>query len=341
MGQFVSFSEDQVAPLFGAVLGALTWEGGSPTELQLDLLQSFLHAFASSTPLIIRELSPSSPEQAKAELQEGDLVKKCASLVTVLELTMHPLPDGLVKHSEEFLRTIGTEPKYLNILQDTAEEHTLRLHADLMRNSWYTEETIKGVFSGRLSELLRSKLSYYSLATDHELASKWRGLRNCPEGSWGHGVARFYDQHGFAFPGEKNGIYEVGAFHDWVHVLADYGPSPEGEIDVFAFIAATMQDERGFIQFIFTLALFQNATITTVGGKHVNIARADTLSEPGAVDHLVDAFWRAKQCTQDVMGGVDHFALADIPLEELRQQWGIPPKRFESPGAFEAFSSSV
>jgi hypothetical protein len=65
------------------------------------------------------------------------------------------------------------------------------------------------------------------------------------------------------------------------------------------------------------------------------IARADTLSDPGAVDHLVNALWRASRCTADVMGGVDHFALADTPLEELRQRWNIPPKSSPSPGAFD------
>jgi hypothetical protein len=209
------------------------------------------------------------------------------------------------------------------------------LHADLLRNSWYTEQTLEGLFSGRLGELMRSKLAYYSVTTEPALAAKWSSLRSCPEGSWGHEVARFYDLHGFPFPGEPGGIYEVGALHDWVHVLTDYGTTPEGEIDVFAFIAATMSDQRGFIQFVFTLALFQNASVDTVGGKHIPIARADTLGEPGAVDRLADAFWRASRCTADVMGGVDHFALADVPLVELRERWQIPPKGVPGPGAFD------
>ena len=73
------------------------------------------------------------------------------------------------------------------------------------------------------------------------------------------------------------GIYEVGALHDWVHVLADYGTDPEGEIDVFAFIAATMTDQRGFLQFVFTLALFQNGSVDTVGGKKVALLPNATL----------------------------------------------------------------
>ena len=335
MGRFVAPTDDQVRPLFSAVLGALTWDGGSPTELQLNLLQSLLNAFSQGDPQVVREFSPSSTETAQTELKDPHLVKQLAHLVTLLELTVHPLQRGLEKHAEQYLTALGSEPESLAILRDTAGQHMVKLHADLMRNSWYTEQTIKGMFAGRFRELLRSKLAYYSIGTDDALAAKWTALRNCPEGTWGHGVAQFYDVHGFAFPGEAEGIYEIGALHDWVHVLADYDTEPEGEIDVFAFIAATMEDGRGFIQFVFTLALFQNATVSTVGGKHVMIARADTLSDPGAVDHLAEAFWRASRCTADVMGGVDHFALANTPLEELRQRWSIPPKSSPSPGALD------
>jgi hypothetical protein len=202
-----------------------------------------------------------------------------------------------------------------------------------MRSSWYTEETMHGIFHGRLTEMVRSKLSYYSVGQDRKLAAKWRALEQCPEGSWGHTVSQFYGVHGFAYPGEHDGIYEVGALHDWVHVLADYGTSPEGEIDVFAFLAETMESDRGFVQFVFTLALFQNATVTTVGGRKVSIARADTLSDPLATDRLAGALHRASKCTVDVMGGVDHFALADRPLDELRELWHIEPKQVPSPGA--------
>ena len=67
-------------------------------------------------------------------------------------------------------------------------------------------------------------------------------LARLSRGSWGKAVADFYDRHGFPFPGERFGIYELGARHDWVHVLAGYETTPEGELDVFAFIAVV--DER-------------------------------------------------------------------------------------------------
>jgi hypothetical protein len=322
-------------PFIGGALGALTWDGGGPNDLQLDLIQAVMDRFAGDGARSVCDIAPRSSDEVRAVITDTALLHQLANLVIVLELTMHPLPPELERHAERFLVAAGVRPSYLDIVRDTAEHHLVRLHADLLRNSWYTEQTLEGLFSGRLGELLRSKLAYYSVTTDPVLAAKWSSLRTCPDGSWGREVARFYDAHGFPFPGEPGGIYEVGALHDWVHVLTDYGTTPEGEIDVFAFIAATMRDQRGFIQFVFTLALFQNASVDTVGGKRIPIARADTLSDPGAVDRLAGAFWRASQCTADVMGGVDHFALAGTPLDELRQRWNVVPKAVPGPGAFD------
>jgi hypothetical protein len=109
-------------------------------------------------------------------------------------------------------------------------------------------------------------------------------------------------------------------------VLAEYEATPEGEIDVFAFIAAAMPDPRGFTQFMMTLGLFQNGAIRHVAGKKVAIARTDTLSDPGAVQRWADALHRGAACTVDVMAEVDHFALASRDLAELRDEYSIPPK---------------
>lgn len=336
MSRLVLPPPELVDVFVGGALGALTVDGQGPGELQLDLVQAVMDRFdRSGERRSVRSIEPCDPDTVRSQLTDPELRHQLANLVITLELTMHPLPAGLEHHVERFLTDAGIASNYLEITRDTAEHHVVRLHADLLRNSWYTEQTLHGLFRGRLGELARSKLAYYSVTTDRALAAKWSGLRDLPEGTWGHEVARFYDLHGFPFPGEHGGIYEVGALHDWVHVLADYGTAPDGEIDVFAFIAATMQDQRGFVQFVFTLALFQNASVDTVGGKHIPIARADTLGEPGAVDRLADAFWRASCCTADVMGGVDHFALADVPLSELRERWEIPPKGVPGPGAFD------
>ena len=323
------------AGVIGGAMGALTPPGATMAPVQRSVLDAVIARFGPPGTPSTAEVEPLTPEQVARWVPDPEDRRVLAHLVVALELMVHPLPRELEAHVEQYLAAVGVEVPYVSITRDTAREHLRRLHADLIRNSWYTEQTIEGIFHGHLGELVRSKLSYYAVGDDEHIARRWRALEDCPEGSWGHGVAEFYRVHGFPYPGEHHGIYEVGALHDWVHVLADYATDAEGEIDVFAFIAATMDDPRGFVQFIFTLALFQNASIDTVGGIRIPIARSDTLDGDGAADRLAESWWRASRCSADVMGGVDHFALADTPLEELRGRWGIVARELPGPGALD------
>jgi hypothetical protein len=110
-----------------------------------------------------------------------------------------------------------------------------------------------------------------------------------------------------------------------VHVLADYETTPEGEIDVFSFIAASMHDDRGVALLAFTLGLFQNGSIRRVSGKRIGNTRTDTLSDPRAVDRFVDALARGRACTADVMGELDLFAHRDEQLAAVRAALGVTP----------------
>lgn len=335
MGRFTLPDPPARQAFMHAVAGALGTDDRPLSPLQDRLLRSTVQRFSGHDPVPGAFEPMPAAEAAALITDEGDR-QTLAQLVTVLELVEHPLPPEVEKHTEHYLRDMGIAQPNIEILRDTAQQHLALLHADVLRNSWYTERTIAGIFHGKLLELARSKLAYYGVGTDAAIAERWRGLADCPAGSWGRGVHDFYTAWGFPFPGEKRGIYEIGARHDWVHVLADYDTSPEGEIDVFAFIAGTMTDRKGFVQFIFTLALFQNATIDTVGGKKVAIARADTLDDPVAADRLVDALYRASLCTADPMGGVDLWAHADEPLDELRSRWNVVDKQVPGPGALPA-----
>jgi hypothetical protein len=330
MGRFTLPGPERGPIFLRAAVGALTTDTHAPSDLQQAILRALVQRFTDHDPRP-GSLEPIDATDAATVLDDPDLVDSLAHLVVALELLEHPLDPDVERHAETYLRALGAEPPALAVARDTAEHHLALLHADIIRSSWTTEQTIGGIFHGRLLELARSKLSYYGVGTDDAIARRWRALGECDPGTWGRGVFEFYELHAFPFPGEKHGIYEVGARHDWIHVLADYDTGPEGEIDVFAFIAGTMADPKGFVQFLFTLALFQNASVDTVGGKKVAIARADTLADPAAADRLADALWRAAQCSVDPMGGTDVWAHADRDLDELRVAWDIPPKQVPGP----------
>ena len=312
----------------GAVRGAFVAGGG------FDQLQS---AVFDAIALQVFELDPADPVEALtaddvlAIRPPVDVRVMAVSLMAVLEFVAHPLPAAAADGVTAYARRLGMDPPAVKAARDLAHHHTLVMYADLQRSSWYTEETIRGILGGHFRELLRSKLAYEGVAPDPDIARRWQALRDCPPGSWGRGVADFYVARGFPFPGDAHGIYEIGARHDFVHVLADYDTDAEGEIDVFAFIAGSMPAASGVSLLAVTLGLFQNGSIHRVAGREVKIARTDTLSDPGAIDHFADALRRGTLTTHDVMGGIDHFAYAARPLDEVRAELNVVPKRTAAP----------
>jgi len=255
-----------------------------------------------------------------------DLAKQAVMLMALLEYTAHPLRREVADAVRAAARRLDVRVALVDDAPELARQHFHLVYMDLERQSWYTEETVRQSLRGRAIELLRSKLAYEGVVPSRAIARRWTGLRRCAAGTWGRAVADFYEAHGFPFPGQRHGIYELGARHDWVHVLADYETHPEGEIDVFGFIAASMVDEHGLVLLAFTLSLFQNGSVDRVDGKPIAAARSDTLSEPGAVARFVEALARGRACSVDVMGSLDLFAYKDVPLDEVRRRFGVAPR---------------
>ena len=314
-----------------SLLGALTTDDQQPTRLQVAVIEAVAKG-VHGVDLDCASLEPIPVREAADIARTADEAHQIVQDAICLELLLHPLPRSVEHNVERFAAALGVDNHLIDATRDMAHGHLALMQADIERNSWYTAQTVKGILHGHLWELARSKVAYLGAPEDRAIARRWESLRDHAPGTLGRSVADFYEAHHFPFPGERHGIYELGAHHDFVHVLADYTTTPEGEIDVFAFIAATMGDPRGFTLFAFTLGLFQNATITRVSGKKVAIARADTLADPGAVDRYADALRRATCCSVDVMGGIDHFALADRPLDQLRAELHIVPKGVPGPG---------
>jgi hypothetical protein len=310
------------------IVGALRPDGRPLAPLQSETL----HAVTSElwgSPLDCDRVEPIGPaELAEAFPDEPPGARRrLVQLMVTLELLLSPLPPDVADRVGHYADELGVEEPMLRASRLLAEDQLTLMYMCIQRNSWYPAETRREVVRGQGLELVRSKLAYYGLAADPELAAKWRALGGLPDGSWGRGVYDFYLRNGFPFPGERHGIYEVGAMHDWVHVITDYGTTPEGEIDVFAFIAAAMDDPAGFTLLVVTLGIFQNGSIRHMYGRPVPRAGTGALEAEGAGLRFGEAFRRGATCTQDLLGGVDHFALAAEPLDALRERFAVQPRQ--------------
>ena len=316
-------SPEHARTAFGAVLGAF----GGPERLH-DVQRAVLEDLGAALYGIDLGIAVIEPLSAARFLELEPSIagrEQVIRLCTIIELLDDALSTDEARRVDRYAGDIGVRDRFSSEARAIAEHRAVLLHADLLRHSWYTEKTVQESLRGRLGELIRSKLSYLGITSDQELAGRWRALRDLPEGTWGRGVADFYDRHGFPFPGEPHGIYEIGAHHDFVHVLADYEATAEGELDTFALIAATMDGDAGLSLLAVTLGMFQNGAIRHMLGKHIEIARSSTLSDPGASRRWAAAFRRGAACRYDLLGGIDHFALAPLPLEEARTRIGLPP----------------
>ena len=320
--RLIGLRPDDGRALLGAVRGPFEETGGS-TQLESRLLDAIGERVLHVDP---PTAEPLTPEGARAALADPDLRRRAVELMVVLELTRHPLPEQVEESVARYARALGVEEPMVHAAREFAERHIAHLYADLQRFTWYTEEVEHSMLHGGFWRIVRSKLAYQGFAADPAIARKWEALADCSPGTWGRAVADFYAAHRFPFPGQKHGITELGAHHDWVHVLAGYGTTPEDELDVFAFISAASEDSHAFTLLVTTLALFQNGAITHVAGKKVAIACQDALEAPGAADRFADALARGAACSVDALA-LDHFAYQDEPLDAVRRRFLVTPRK--------------
>ena len=325
---WLDIPEPDLRALLGGVVGAMSTTDDGPTPLQWELLEAVTrHAFLAS--VMPRDVPRLGPEALAAALTEPDLRAITVHLMVTLELVLHPTPPALAHSVARYARSLAVAEPMVEAARRFADHQLVLMYLDIQRSSEFTERTLSGIRHGRLLRLLRNKLAYENVVPDAQIAQRWRALDDCPDGSWGRAVAAFYREHRFPYPGERRGISEVGARHDWVHVLAGYPPTPEGEIDVFALIAAASPDPRGFTQFAMTLGLFQNGALHHVAGKRIKIARTDTLDDPGAPHRWADALRRGAACTDDVLN-LEHFTWKDVDVDEARARLALAPKQVDS-----------
>jgi len=234
-----------------------------------------------------------------------------------------------VDRVERFAREAGVEEGMLSVAHEFATGSLGLAALDFERNGYASTWKAEDEELLHLSSHVGG--AWDNVSDDPELAQRWRDLEELPEGTLGRRVADFYRARGFTYPGTPDSAPPFLAQHDWVHVTADYGTTVESELEVFAFIARANDDMRAFSLLAMVVSLFETAYLPTGAGLFQ--ADGGHLSQAGVATRLGDAMRRGALCTGSIdFLRIDWFALAHLPVDEVRRHFGVVDK---SAGAVE------
>ena len=200
-----------------ATLGGVNVDG-YPTPLQYELIRQVAeHVFGLTVD--VTTLEPLDAAAAKELIDDPALARRLVQAIVTLEMLDDPVPPALATHIRRYARTLDVDEPMVNAARHAARGHMALMYADIQRNSYYTHEAIEQAVDGHLWRVLRSKFAYSNLVASRSIERKWAALADMPKGSLGHTTAEFYRVHEFPIPGARHGIGEIGAQHDFVHVL--------------------------------------------------------------------------------------------------------------------------
>lgn len=318
----------EVELLARGIVSAIRPPGGL-TELQTMLFDATFEAMTGVT-VHVADLAPISPHayaQGLARRNEAFRSRMVQSMI-MGALVLRPLPPEVVARVEEFARELSIDDGMLAVAQRFASGSLGLAAFDFDRNGYTADWSPDRAEALHASDELRT--AWAECVDDPALAARWRGLADLPAGTLGRAMFEFYEARGFVFPGLVGSAPPLLAQHDWVHVLADYGSRVESELEVFAFIARANDDPRAFSLFAMVVSLFETGYLRAGAGLFESFP--GQLSQDGVAQRVADALRRGALShgldgAPDVdFLAVDWFALADRPVAELREEFGVVEK---------------
>ena len=311
---------EEVEPVVRGLLGLIDVDGG-PTAEQLEVLWSITGHLWRRPDLAGASLSPLSPSELAAALDDERARRRFHVIAVTLELCRHPLSEAQVRSAEAYAAALEVDGADLLIMRDWIDVGVGRAMEDWKR--------CFGSFVEANSEVaLRSekKMSEAELwdqeGEDPAMLARLLEFQDLPEGSLGREYLNFYERNSIALPGvEKRGpLQAVAIGHDMNHVIAGYEPTGQGEIALGAFQMALSDSEEHLVGFLGNL-LIHEAGVLDPGGF---VPKSASLLRPGAIEMLGEAFERGAKCRADFTS-IDHLAIASWDLAEVREEYGVVP----------------
>ena len=319
---FKHTNASQVPVLAGAIVGACRTNGWA-LDVQPKLLGAIFSALFDFHE-DFRSLPAASIDDVAAAFANSEQRREVIDLMLTCELCLHEIPIELSDSIDRWAASLEVSGIDLTVARELAQGAQAHAQFDLYRNGFWGECTkIDPAFSA-LIEANGARAFAQTITPDPIESARWAALENCPARSLGRSIWDFYRQRNFVYPGIIGGASIGESHHDWIHVLANYGTTPMGEVEVGAFRMTTTDDPGAALTFIAgQLAFYQGGIMpSALTGMH----KDHVVELPGGPERVADALRRGRECKLDTYHQFDFFSVASEPLEDLRQHWNFIPK---------------
>ena len=306
----LSLAPELVEPFVAGLLGVCDVEGG-PTEEQLVVLQAIATQVWRRPDLDLRATSALEPTELAEMITSPTDRRHFQEMVVTLEACRHPLTDAQLQRAEAYEQEIGIIGPDAALFRTMVDEGTERAKADFAR--FLVDST-----GARVEPSLR-EIAVQPDESEPALVERIEALRSCSQGTLGHAFLRYYEICGLPYPGvEATPMNHFYVAHDMTHVIAGIGTTAEAEVALSAFLMAMADDS------VNRSALLASLIVHEAGFGDSNKVKAESgiLARPGAADLLAAEIARGGECIAD-FSRVDHFAMAERPLAEIRAEFGV------------------
>ena len=309
-----------------AIVGACRLEGWTH-ELQPKLLQ-ILFKNLLDFECDFNTLPASSKEEVGAVFQDYESRSEVIDLMLMVEALCAEIPEEVASSVSAYSNYLGIANERIHMLRDLAKHSIAKAQEDFYRNNYFSDKDLAIENFHALVKNYGLPAYVVGVKDDPKEIMRWEALANLPEESLGKGLWNFYKKRGFSFPGTVGGVNSAVAHHDWIHILADYDSDGIGEIEVAAFSAMATNSDSPVMNFLGVLSIFQGGLLKSLVAS-ANPHLGHDLEVGNGTERMVNALQRGRECSVDLIEGMNFFEYADHPLDSLRLKWNIPPKARE------------
>jgi hypothetical protein len=261
--------------------------------------------------------SPIDASQVAQIITDPHHRKRLLQMAMVMAMVEGEMTSRQQQALQSLARELSVNERGLRVLHEAASGHQLLARLDMTRRMMgnviepaYHEEGIAGVTK------IMGPLFFKKGGEDPDLAWRFRQLGLLPQDTLGRAFWEHCTQRRFSFPGEPGAIPLRLVFHDFGHVLAGYDTTPAGEIQQGAFQAGFVRND-GFMFLLFVILHFHwGVKITPV---------ADAAEGLFDIPLVMHALQRGAACTVDLSDHWNFWDVVEVPLQEVRERYGIPP----------------